>query len=149
MTYKKHGNYSKVSFQADIKRKQASFNRFKRRYKASKNLTEKRFLKSEATRFVTELRQASKKWQTWGFGGHTWITKNYTVTYFTAAKTNMTGARKNTVRKTTARKSPTCKTYGKRTTSRSYSSRKPATRSRASSSSRTRSSGTRRNYTSW
>jgi len=142
MTYKKHGNYSKTSFQADIKRKQASFNRFKRRYRASNNPTEKRFLKNEATKVVTELRQWSKKWQNWGFGGYTWITKNFTVTYFTAA--NTTGARK-----TVSHKSPTCKTYGKKKTGRSYSNRKNSTYSRTGSHSRTRSSGTRRNYTSW
>ncbi|MFH1417050.1 MAG: hypothetical protein ABII12_02015 [Planctomycetota bacterium] len=140
MTYTKHGNYSKVSFQADIKRRQAAFNRFKRRYQASKNPTERRFLKNEATKVVTELRQWSKKWQTWGFGGNTWITKNFTVTYFTTT----TGARK-----TSAYKSPTCKTYGKKNTGRSYSSRKGSTGMRTNSQSRTRTSGTRRNYTAW
>jgi hypothetical protein len=138
MAYSKHGKYTKVNFQADIKRKQALYNRFKKRYWASNNTTEKRFLKTEAGRLVTELRQWSKKWQNWGFGGHMWITKNYTMTYF--------GTRPAGYRKVTARKNPTNRTYGRKTT-RSYSSR---TTRRPRSSYRTRrSSAARRTYSAW
>ena len=127
MTCKK-GNYTKANFQTDIKRKQAMFNRFKRRFKTCKNPTEKRFLKTEATRVVGELKQCCKRWQTWGFGGYTWIIKNYTVTSFTA------GVRP------TAYKSTTGRTYAHKTTRTSAKWPKSRTHVR---------SATRKNYSAW
>ncbi len=136
-------NYTKANFQADIKKKQMMWSRMKRRYRTSKNLTERKFLKAEATRLCTDLRQYSKKWQTWGFGGYTWITKNFSATNFVAgATTYTTGARKTTV----ARKSPTRKAYGRKST-RTTSYRSPTTRSR--NTSRTRSSAVRRTRGNW
>ena len=76
------GNITKVSFQTDIKRKQAFFNRCKRRFKVANTPGEKVFLKGEAGKIVTELKQCSKKWKNFGFGACTWITKSFTVTNF-------------------------------------------------------------------
>ncbi|MBN2559688.1 MAG: hypothetical protein JXQ75_01995 [Phycisphaerae bacterium] len=131
------GNYTKTNFQADIKRKQALWNRFKRRYYASNSPTERQWLKNEANRISTELKQWSKRWQSWGYGGNSWITKNYTPTYFNSF-TSATG------RKTTYRKSPSRKTYGHRTTSGSTTYRTKAHRTN-----QTRSSAARKNYVAW
>jgi hypothetical protein len=120
-------NYNKVNCKTDIKRKQAMFNRFKRRYKSSKNPTEKKFLKTEATRVATDLKQWSKRWNTWGFGACSWITKTYSVSNFTCSRTSM-------------RKSPTCKSTWKRTTSG---------RPKSGSSARTRTTGAHRSYSAW
>ncbi len=139
MTVKKC-NYTKTNFQADIKRKQAMFNRFKRRWKSSDNPTERKFLKCEATRVSTDLKQCCKRWQTWGFGGYTWITKNYNVT-------NFTGAKRPVARKTTYGKSPTRKTYGRKTT-RSYG-RSSTSGSKSRTGHHTRTSVKRRSYSAW
>ena len=155
---KNFGNVTKASYQADIKRKQAFFNRCKRRYKVANTPAERNWLKNEATKVCTELRQCSKKWKTYGFGGVVWITKNFTMTNFNAARSTVTNRTKSTcktsARKTTtnsrtnntrsrtsARKSPTTRSYARRTTS---------TRSRArTQSSRTRSNAARRTYSAW
>ncbi len=141
MTYK-NVSYSKASFQADIKRKQALFNRFKRRYHATNNTTERKFLKNEATRVVNELRQWCKRWQNWGFGGWGWITKNYTVTDFTCYT-------KPTCQ-TTNYKSPTTRTYGRSTTRNyNYGNRTGSRRTSNRRSYSTRSSAARRTYSAW
>jgi len=126
--YYNKGNYTKVSCRTDIKKKQAMWNRFRRRYFASDNPTERRFLKTEANRVSTELKQWSKRWQNWGFGGHTWITKNFNNTYFTSSRT--TGARK-----TSSHKSSTNKSYGKRPKNRTTH--------------RTKTYAARRSYSAW
>jgi hypothetical protein len=132
-------NYNKANFQTDIKRKQAMFNRFKRRYHASTNMTERRFLKCEATRLVTELRTYCKKWQNYGWTKYNWITKNYTVTNFTAT--------------TCARRPNTWKTPTNRTTSynkntpRSYASR--TTTRRPTTRTNTRTYAARKTYLAW
>ena len=131
--YYNTGNYTKTSCQADITRKQAMWNRFKRRYWASDNPTERRFLKNEATRVANELKQWSKRWQNWGFGHYAWITKNYSISYFTQPKTYA-------ARKSSPYKSPTRKTYARRTTSRRPKSR---------TTSRTRTSAARKSYVAW
>lgn len=120
-------NYNKVNCKTDIKRKQAMFNRFKRRYSCSNNLTEKKFLKTEASRVATDLKQWSKRWNKWGFGACTWITKTYSVSKFTCSRTS-------------TRKSPTCKSSWKRT-----SSGRPKNRT----SSYTRTTGARKSYSAW
>jgi hypothetical protein len=126
-----YGNVTKSSFQADIKRKQAFYSRCKRRFKVAQTPIERKWLKSEATRVCTELKLCCKKWKTFGFGGFTWITKNYTVTNFTSALVGMKT-------KTIGHKSPG-RSSTKRTTSR------PKVRT----SNRTRSSAARRSYSAW
>ncbi len=57
------GNNTKASCQKLIKSKQAFFNRMKRRFKVSKDPSERRFLTSEATRVCNELKQCCKQWK--------------------------------------------------------------------------------------
>ncbi|MCG8406141.1 MAG: hypothetical protein MI923_13170 [Phycisphaerales bacterium] len=140
-----YGNVSKTSFQAEIKRKQQLFNRFKRRFKVANTPGERQFLKAEASRIVSELKQCNKKWKTWGFGACMWITKNFTVSNFTAGRTTSsrkTVSRKSSARRTTARKSSA-------RTMRSRTRRSSTTRTKARSNSRTRSSASRRSYAAW
>ncbi|HVP10048.1 MAG TPA: hypothetical protein VMV94_02555 [Phycisphaerae bacterium] len=132
-------NYNKANFQTDIRRKQAMYNRFKRRYHASNDPTERRFLKCEATRLVTELRTWSRKWQNWGWGSYNWITKNYTVTNFTTT----TGGRR-----VTTWKSPTNRSYNyHKNTPRCYTSR--TTTRRPTSRTHTRTYAARKSYLAW
>ena len=132
-------NYNKVTFQTDIRRKQAMFNRFKRRYHASTNPTERRFLKCEATRLVTELRTYCKKWQNYGWGKYNWITKNYTVTNFTAT---------TCVRRPNTWKTPTNRTGNyNRTNTRCCSGR--TTTRRPTSRTNTRTYAARKTYLAW
>ena len=133
-------NYNKSNFQTDIRRKQAMFNRFKRRYHASNDPTERRFLKCEATRLVTELRTWSRKWQNWGWSNYNWITKNYTVTNFTAATTTCG-------RRPTTWKNPTNRTWNCNKTTRSYTSR--ATTRRPTARTNTRTYAARKSYVAW
>ncbi len=148
MAFNKNGNITKASFTADIKRKQSLYNRFKRRYHVSNNSAEKKFLKNEATRLVTELRQWSKKWQTWGFGGYNWITKDFTVTNFNNYK-GYKSYRKPVAARTTGgtRKSPTTKSYGRKSTR--STARRTTNRSNVRRTSRTRSYAARKNYSAW
>lgn len=141
-----YGNVSKTSFQADIKRKQQLFNRFKRRFKVANTPGERQFLKAEASRIVSELKQCNKKWKTWGFGACMWITKNFTVSNFTAGRTSSTRKttnRKSSARRTSARKSSARRTMGSRTR------RSNTSRAKVRSNSRTRSSASRRSYAAW
>lgn len=133
------GNITKASFQTDIKRKQSFFNRCKRRFKVANTPGEKVFLKGEAGKIVTELKQCSKKWKNFGFGGFSWITKSFTVTNFNAAGKSMT------------RSNSTRKTFGSRTSARKGVGRSSSARRTAGShsSSRTRSNVSRRTYVAW
>lgn len=142
------GNITKAKYQADIKRKQAFFNRCMRRYKVANTTGEKTFLKNEAKRICTELRQCSKNWKTFGFGGCMWITKNFNMVNFAS------GAKKTTNRPTAGRKTTSNKTSARRTSARRTSStrsnvRSTTGRSKARSNSRTRSSSARRSYVAW
>ncbi len=133
------GNISKAKYQADIKRKQAFFNRCMRRFKVANTTGEKTFLKNEAKRICTELRQCSKNWKSFGFGGCMWITKSFNMVSFAS------GAKKTT-RPTAARKTTSNKTSARRT----GSSVRRTSRSKArTGSSRTRSSASRRSYVAW
>ena len=132
-----YGNITKASFQTDIKRKQSFFNRCKRRFQVAKTPGEKQFLKAEAGKIVSELKQCSKKWKNFGFGACTWITKNFTVTNFNAVRSG--AARKSSISSHSSRKN-----YG-----RSSSMRRTAGRSKARSNSRTRSNMSRRTYVAW
>lgn len=123
------GNISKATFQRTIKSKQSLFNRMKRRYKVSNDPSEKRFLKTEAGRLCTELKQCCTQWKNCGFGACTWVTKNFTVTNFCAVRTN---SRKRNVRRTTT------------SNTRRTTSRRP--KSRTSSQKRTTA---RRSYVAW
>jgi len=142
-----YGNITKASFQADIKRKQSFFNRCKRRFKVAKTPGEKQFLKGEATRIVTELKQCSKKWQNFGFGGCMWITKNFTVTNFNAARSGI--GRKNTTGKNKTRKTFGSKASGRKGVGRSFGKRTTTSRSKCRTGSRTRSNASRRTYVAW
>ena len=132
-------NYNKATFQADIKRKQAMFNRMRRRYNCTNDTQERRWLKTEATRIITELQTYRRRWTNWNFGPCNWITKNYTTTYFTCAAyptTRRNITRKTTINRTCARKSYS--NYG--TTYRSSRIHRP---------SRTRTHAHRSTYTAW
>lgn len=136
------GNISKAKYQADIKRKQAFFNRCMRRYKVANTTGEKTFLKNEAKRICTELRQCSKNWKTFGFGGCMWITKNFNMVNFAS------GAKKTT--RPTAGRKTTNKTTSRTSARRTGSSVRRTSRSKArTGSSRTRSSASRRSYVAW
>jgi hypothetical protein len=135
--------YNKANFQTDIKRRQAMYNRFKRRYHASTNPNERRFLKAEATRMVTELRQWCRKWQNCGWTNYNWITKNYTVTNFTSGQC---ATRRTTTWRNATNRSTTCN-YNKNTP-RSYSSRS-YTRRPNSRTNRTTTYAGRKNYIAW
>lgn len=134
------GNITKVSFQTDIKRKQALFNRCKRRFKVATTAGERQFLKGEASRIVSELKQCSKKWKNFGFGAFTWITKNYTVTKFAAGSPSAT-------RKATARKCSAGRTTGHRIGIGSSAKRSGSTRPKART--RSQSKASRRTYVAW
>jgi hypothetical protein len=135
-------NYSKTNCKTDIKKKQAMWSRLRRRFCASKNPTEKRFLKTEAVRVSTELKQWGKRWQNWGFGTCSWITKNFSVACFTGSKTNV-GC------KTVSSKCSTRKTYGRKTSYNATSSRYSVGRPKSRSTNRTRSSAARKSYSAW
>jgi len=123
---------NKVGFTKTIKTTQAMFNRFKRRFNATTNTTEKRFLKTECTRIVNELKQFAKTWTNCGYGNCNWITRGFTTTTFTNVKT---GARKTRGSK---------KAYGK-TTSRA-TGRTPGNRPTGS---RKTVSARRTSYVAW
>lgn len=133
------GNITKASFQTDIKRKQAFFNRCKRRFKVANTPGEKQFLKGEAGKIVTELKQCCKKWKNFGFGACTWITKSFTVTNFNAVRSG--AGRKNSTRKTIG-----SRISGRKGVGRSSSSRRTVG---SRSGSRTRSNMSRRTYVAW
>ena len=138
MNYSNH-NYSKTTFQADIKRKQAMFSRFRRRYNMTTDVQERRWLKTEATRVAGELQTWSKRWQNWNYGPFNWITRNFTVSYFTGANTTNT-------RRTTTRKTVTPRTYGRKTT---YSNCSTSYRPRTTRTNRTRTQANRSTYVAW
>lgn len=139
------GNITKAKYQADIKRKQAFFNRCQRRFKVAKTTGEKTFLKNEAKRICTELRMCSKNWKNFGFGGCTWVTKNYNMVNFTTGnKTSRpTASRKTSSNKTASR------TTARRTGTTRTSSRRTTNGSKVRANSRTRSSASRRSYVAW
>jgi len=124
-------NTSKTVIQKQIKQKQALFNRFKKRYNVTSNPSERSFLKTEAVRISGELKQCSRQWVNCGFGGTTWITKNYSTSNFNS---NSTG------RRTSSRSS-----YR----SMSRSSRGNRNTRRTTSSRTHRSSSARRSYVAW
>jgi len=129
-----NANFTKASFQADIKRKQAFFNRCMRRFKVANTVGEKNFLKNEAKRICTELKTCQKKWTSCKFGAAAWICKGFNMTSFNAAakKNTRTTARKSSTtsasRKGSARRSTRrTSTAGRRTTRSSVSRRTRAT----------------------
>ncbi len=142
-----YGNVTKASFQADIKRKQAFFNRCKRRFKVANTTGEKQFLKGEASRVVTELKQSCKKWKTCGFGACMWITKNFTVTNFNAARTGVK-SKTSAARKSSARKTTTAgRSSVRKSTKGSYAKRSTSSRPKSRTTSRTRAA--RKSYVAW
>ncbi|HPF40846.1 MAG TPA: hypothetical protein P5081_13995 [Phycisphaerae bacterium] len=142
------GNITKAKYQADIKRKQAFFNRCQRRFKVAKTTGEKTFLKNEAKRICMELRQCSKNWKNFGFGGCAWVTKNFNMVNFTTGVKKTTG-RPTASRKTTSSKASTRRTSARRTGTTRTSSRRTTNGSKVRSNSRTRSSAARRSYVAW
>lgn len=128
-----YNSFNKTTFQADIKRKQALFNRFRRRFNTTTDIQERRFLKTEATRIAQELQVWSKRWQNFGFGNYNWITRNFTTANFTGGNTTTT--RKNTTTRAT-----------NRTTNNNNFTTNRTTRTRGTS--RTRAT-TRANYCAW
>lgn len=143
-----YGNVTKTSFQADIKRKQAFYSRCKRRFKVAQTPAERNWLKSEATRVCTELKHCCKQWKTFGFGGFTWITKNYTVTNFNAARSGVKSMPKSAACKTTSCKTSIRKTSSGKSPTRSYAKR-TTNHPKAHGSNRTRSNAARRSYSAW
>ena len=135
-----YGNITKSTYQADIKRKQAFFNRCKRRFQMSKSTAERQFLKSEAVRVCTELKACCKVWKNNSWGTFGWITKGYTTANFTS--TVKTGNRKNT--KTSSK-------FGNRTTkSRATKARRTnARRTTSRANNNTRSNVARVSYVAW
>lgn len=138
------GNFTKASFQADIKRKQAFFNRCMRRFNVATNVGEKNFLKNEAKRICTELKTCQKKWTSCKFGAAAWICKGFNMTSFNAVakKNTRTTARKSST-SSTSRKSPARRntrrtsTSARRSTTRANSvSRRSNTRGRRTTSAR-------------
>ena len=71
---KNPGN-NKHAFRTLIARKQQFFNRLVRRFKASTNPAERSFLKTEAKRVITELKNFSAQWKKNGFGNNAWVTR--------------------------------------------------------------------------
>jgi hypothetical protein len=137
-----NANYSKTTFQADIKRKQAMFNRFKKRYTMTTNPTERRWIKTEATRVAIELNTCAKRWATWGYGPNNWIIRNYTMTCFTYGNTP-------TTRRTTARPNMTNRTCNTRTTTNYWNRPTTNRRPRTRRTTRTRTTGARTTYCAW
>ena len=121
---------NKTTFTKTIKTKQAMFNRFKRRFNATTNPTEKRFLKTECTRLCNELKTCAKTWTNSGYGNCNWITRGFSTSTFTSTKTGARktrGSRKTTTKASnrTTRRSPGNRpTSSRRTTSRRNSNRR-------------------------
>ncbi len=129
-----YGNITKANYQADIKRKQAFFNRCVRRFKLANTTGEKTFLKNEAKRICAELKTCSKNWKSFGFGGTTWITKNFNMVPFG---------------KTTVSKSPARRPAARRMNKSRSSVRRTSTGSKARTGSRTRTNTTNRTFIAW
>jgi len=106
-------NNNKPAFRSLIARKQAFFKRLCRRYKNSRNPSERTFLKAEAKRVVTELKAFKAQWNRNGFGGNTWVTRGIKV-----AGMSPTAARRTTRSRRSRSRSSARRT--RRTTSRSY-----------------------------
>jgi hypothetical protein len=133
-----YGNITKASFTADIRKKQAFFNRCKRRFKVATTAGEKQFLKSEANRICNELKTCCKTWKSCGFGIKTnWIVKGFTPTNFKS----ITGARPNWRKNT--------RSSARKTSVRGYGRRTNSTRSKSYGSNRTRTSARRMTYVAW
>jgi hypothetical protein len=133
---------SKSAFKAQIVRKQAMFNRLKKRFKACNTPTQRRQYKTQAASVCKALVKMARRWKKNGFGGNKWITRNYKISNFTSGtstrKPRRSYGRKNTARKSYARKSRRS-TFAKRSrASRSWSRRRT-----------TRSRNTRRSYVAW
>lgn len=142
-------NFSKATFKAQITRKQNQFNRFSKRFNASRNPVEKSFLKTEANYIVEDLKACAKQWTSCGFGPCAWITRNFTMTSFN----NNTPTTRKTTRKfgskTTSRKRNAKRSYARRTNkTRSNARRTNKTKSYARRSS-ARKSSARRSYVAW
>lgn len=148
-------NFNKSAFRTQITRKQNQFNRFVRRFKASKNAVEKRFLKTEAMQICSELKVFAQQWKNFGFGSCTWVTRNCNSTAFTT--TTRKSSTRRFGRKTTARrfarKSYARKGYAKKSYARkSYAgknSRRSFSRSKARSNNRRFKMNRRTSYTAW
>lgn len=76
----KNPSYNKNAFRTLIARKQQFFNRLVRRFKASTNPAERAFLKNEAKRVITELKNFSAQWKKNGFGNNAWVTRGVKTT---------------------------------------------------------------------
>lgn len=144
-----YGNITKATYQADIKRKQAFFNRCKRRFQMTKSTAERQFLKSEAVRVCTELKACCKVWKNCGWGSFNWITKGFTTTNFN--NTVKTAGRKNTTTraKFSGRTTASRTTSSRRGTGRTYARRGTSTRSNARTNNSTRSNAARVSYVAW
>ncbi len=137
-----YGNITKSTYQADIKRKQAFFNRCKRRFVVANSPAERQFLKSEATRICTELKQCCKVWKNNNWGSFGWITKGFTVQNFNMVK----GGTRKTMN--------TRNSFGTRTTTSSRRTTGGRTYAKRTSWGRTNGTGTRSNasrmnYVAW
>lgn len=139
-----HGNITKATYQADIKRKQAFFNRCKRRYAVAATPAERQFLKTEATRICNELKSCCKVWKNCGWGTFAWITRGYTTSVFNSIKVKNTTRSMfgtNMTNRTT--------TSSRRTGNRSYAKRNTWGRTNSSRNNGTRSNAARTSFIAW
>lgn len=144
MTFKIKTN-SKAAFKDQIVRKRNQFKRFCRRFTSATNTVEKRFLKTEATQIVKDLKQFCNQWKKCGFGPCAWITSGCNMSKFKTTKSNKSKATRRFGSKRTPRKSYAKRRYARRTAK----SRTSARRSYARKSYGTRSRNNRRSYVAW
>ncbi|MCK6455146.1 MAG: hypothetical protein L6Q92_01250 [Phycisphaerae bacterium] len=96
----KNTNGNKAAFRTLISQKQQFFKRLARRYNASKNPSERTFLRSEAARVAHELKKFAQQWKKNAFGSNGWVTRGYQVGSFSriGASSQAYGASKNRAR---------------------------------------------------
>ena len=145
-----YGNITKSAYQADIKRKQAFFNRCKRRYVVASTPAERQFLKTEATRICGELKNCCKVWKNCGWGTFAWITRGYTTTTFNNVKpmNRKTNNTRSTFGNMTMNRTTTS-SRNNNNTNRTYGRRTTTTRPSVRSNNRTRSNATRTTFVAW
>ena len=146
-------NFNKTAFRTQITRKQNQFKRFVRRFKASRNPVEKRFLKTEGTAICNELKVFAKQWKNFGFGTSVWVTRNCTTAAFSktvrsSRRTGRTSPTRRNARKSHARRSYARKGYGKKRYGRK-NTRRSHVRSSVRKNNRRFKVKSRRYYTAW
>jgi len=113
----KNPSNNKHAFRTLIARKQQFFNRLVRRFKASTNPAERSFLKTEAKRVITELKNFSAQWKKNGFGSNAWVTRGVKTTNLRPAGSHSTRSHNKSSRSRATR------SYGRKTRSRAQRSR--------------------------